>query len=215
MKTMMMLGLAAAATLASTGAQAQTTLAATLNGTLTETAPTPVPGVQRITLNGNFLTYAASPNLPQINGGDLDRYSFSFSGLSTNYDDATRTATYSVSGTISGYGQVVQNFAAEPLTVVFDPTFRTGAVLGSLVSTGPTTPQGFPGPIDFSPANGASISGTYLSNGVYGGGGSFTGAINFPAVPEPATWGTIILGMGAIGAALRRRKVVTRLAYAA
>lgn len=41
-------------------------------------------------------------------------------------------------------------------------------------------------------------------------------AINPPAVPEPATWGMVILGMGMIGGTLRRRqKVTTRVSYAA
>ncbi len=35
------------------------------------------------------------------------------------------------------------------------------------------------------------------------------------AVPENATWAMMILGMGAIGFAMRRRKVATRVAYAA
>lgn len=35
------------------------------------------------------------------------------------------------------------------------------------------------------------------------------------AVPETATWGMMILGMGAIGVAMRRRKVTTRVSYAA
>jgi len=29
---------------------------------------------------------------------------------------------------------------------------------------------------------------------------------NQPAVPEPATWGMIVLGFGLLGSALRRRK---------
>lgn len=35
--------------------------------------------------------------------------------------------------------------------------------------------------------------------------GAVRGALNLPAGPEPATWMTMILGFGAIGAALRRR----------
>jgi hypothetical protein len=35
---------------------------------------------------------------------------------------------------------------------------------------------------------------------------SFIGDINAPAVPEPASWGLMILGFAAIGAAIRRRR---------
>lgn len=37
---------------------------------------------------------------------------------------------------------------------------------------------------------------------------NFNGNINAPAVPEPATWVMMILGMGLIGAALRRRRAL-------
>ena len=52
------------------------------------------------------------------------------------------------------------------------------------------------------------------------GGNVFTGSISnvvvaTAAVPEPATWGMMILGMGAVGFAMRRRKVNTRVSYAA
>ena len=35
---------------------------------------------------------------------------------------------------------------------------------------------------------------------------TFTGNINAPAVPEPATWGLMIMGFGGIGMTLRRRR---------
>jgi hypothetical protein len=43
---------------------------------------------------------------------------------------------------------------------------------------------------------------------------SLVGAINSSAVPEPATWGMMILGFGAIGAAMRRRQA-TQVRFAA
>tara|TARA_R110000782_G_scaffold48551_1_gene106194 strand:+ start:37236 stop:37862 length:627 start_codon:yes stop_codon:yes gene_type:complete len=35
-----------------------------------------------------------------------------------------------------------------------------------------------------------------------------------PPIPEPATWAMMILGMGAIGATMRRRKVSTKVSFA-
>jgi hypothetical protein len=51
-----------------------------------------------------------------------------------------------------------------------------------------------------------------LSNGSYtltfigNGSGSFGGNVSFSAVPEPATWGMMLLGFGAVGYAMRRRR---------
>lgn len=198
-------------------AAAQTTLNAGVAGTISTSVPTPVPGVQTFTLAGGFTYYNASPDLPQITGGDLGAYSFSVTGTSLSYDDATRTVIYGdVTGTINGYGQIIQYLAPTQLIVAFDPTFATASVIGRLQSTGAVSPPGFPGPIDFSPANGAIISGTYTSFGVPGGGGSFDGSIVLAiagVVPEPATWGLMILGVGAAGGAVRRRRAV-RVAYA-
>ena len=198
-------------------AMAATTLNAGVSGTISTSTPTPIPGVQQFTLTGGFTYYNASPDLPQITGGDLNQYSFTVTGTSASYDDLTRTVIYgNVTGTINGYGQVVQYLAPTQLVVAFDPTFQTATVLGTLQSTGSVTPPGFPGPIDFTPANGAVIAGTYTSFGVPGGGGSFDGTIilaDAGVVPEPATWGLMILGVGAAGGALRRRRAV-RVAYA-
>lgn len=45
--------------------------------------------------------------------------------------------------------------------------------------------------------------------GTAAGAGVFAGTISFAAVPEPATWGMMILGFGLVGGALRSRKKVT------
>ena len=58
----------------------------------------------------------------------------------------------------------------------------------------------------------ATWTGTYTLNGATG-----SGAFNVTQAPtpEPATWGMVILGMGAVGFAMRRRTVATRVTFAA
>ncbi len=55
---------------------------------------------------------------------------------------------------------------------------------------------------------------TLIVSGISGGNGSYAGTLAF-GVPEPATWGMLILGFGAIGGAMRRRRnVTTKISYA-
>ena len=49
-------------------------------------------------------------------------------------------------------------------------------------------------------------SGSYTLTIVGRGEGSFDGVISFGAIPEPATWGMMLLGFGAMGYAVRRRR---------
>ena len=42
-----------------------------------------------------------------------------------------------------------------------------------------------------------------------GNGSNFNGTVNLAAVPEPATWAMMMLGFGALGAMIRRRKTST------
>lgn len=197
-------------------AMAATTLNAGLSGTIDTNQLFPVPGEQTFTLTGNFTSYVASPDLPQVSGGDIAQYSFTVSGVSSGFDTATNTATYSLtSGTINAYGFLIQTLAPTTLTVQFSPDGSVGTVLGTLVSAGPTPrPPGFPGSgdIDFTPANGAIISGTYTRTGP-DADGLFNGSIVLAAVPEPASWAMMIAGFGLIGGTMRRTRT-TRIRYA-
>ena len=47
---------------------------------------------------------------------------------------------------------------------------------------------------------------TVTGNIVSGPSASYSGTINFGAVPEPATWAMMLLGFGGIGMAMRRRR---------
>ena len=56
-------------------------------------------------------------------------------------------------------------------------------------------------PIVSGAPNEIAISGLSRGNGSYGGNATF-----LPAVPEPATWAMMLLGIGAIGFTMRRRR---------
>lgn len=55
---------------------------------------------------------------------------------------------------------------------------------------------------------------TLIVNGSAQKLGSYSGTITLASVPEPATWAMMILGMGAVGFAMRRRRSV-KVSYAA
>ena len=57
---------------------------------------------------------------------------------------------------------------------------------------------------------------TFTTTGTVRGSGSYGGSLAFnpAAVPEPATWGLMVLGFGMIGAAARGRKVKTNVKFA-
>lgn len=43
--------------------------------------------------------------------------------------------------------------------------------------------------------------------------GEYNGSFSFASVPEPATWGMMILGLGAVGFSMRRRKANVSVSY--
>ena len=55
---------------------------------------------------------------------------------------------------------------------------------------------------------------TLVVRGFTGGQASFAGDLAFAAVPEPSTWGLMLLGFGSIGWMVRRRKRNVSVSYA-
>ncbi|MBS0478803.1 MAG: PEPxxWA-CTERM sorting domain-containing protein [Proteobacteria bacterium] len=54
----------------------------------------------------------------------------------------------------------------------------------------------------------------YSLNFTGGNGSNFNGTANLTAVPEPATWGLMLLGFGAMGGMLRTRRRAPRVRFA-
>lgn len=103
--------------------------------------------------------------------------------------------------------------------VDFSNVLLTGGTLGS---AGVSIPQILGEPLESRGISGLPIgAGTYTvtftgtrvgSNGTFGGNLSFNSVT--AAVPETATWGMMILGMGMVGASLRRRSAKTTVKFA-
>ena len=126
--------------------------------------------------------FITETNLPTLNGGTLMS-----SFTSNTLQNATATISSYYSATNALYGG----------TLLRSTTFPTpGATSGTNVvsATGP-------------------FSLTTRYDIVFGPDfGNFNGTANITAVPEPATWGMMIMGFGLMGGVLRRRS--TKVAFA-
>ncbi len=143
------------------------------------------PGAPFSSLNGQF-TVTFDPSASSA--GSLDKLTFSPSSLNLTTANTGFSYSYSgpfslmtVGGTAGGVGTVATN--ASDFVLRF-----TGA------GSDPFSylPQGF----SYSDGSGKSWSGDF----------QISIASTPPGVPEPATWGLMVLGLGAIGAAMRRQR---------
>ena len=64
-------------------------------------------------------------------------------------------------------------------------------------------------PIHFGALNTITINGLSRGQGHYAGTAEFTPVAG--AVPEPATWAMMLLGFGAVGFSIRRKRRPTRI----
>ena len=145
---------------------------------------------------------SATANIQAVSGA----YAFaSFGGPSAiNIYHSTGPANFGTSSavtTITGnYGQGIAIYGAYP-----DFILASSYVSNSLIESGGVV-------------NNATLASLGLISGVYNyavGGNTVTVNIGqAAAVPEPATWGLMILGFGMIGAASRSRKVKTTVSFA-
>ena len=93
---------------------------------------------------------------------------------------------------------------------IFSSLSITAANLGFTQFNAPTLFTG-------SPSNPTFLTGAFtLINPFFGNGQLTISPVAAAAVPEPASWGMMILGLGGVGFAMRRRQTVaTKISYAA
>lgn len=196
---MKFVGAFALSVLAASGADAAVTfdisqsgadVVTTVSGTFDSTglSGTGIPAGQRGVLgNIGFL----------IAGNRADQLIY-YTGLANgpSFGNGTYTAATSSTGTSVG-------FRSDASAFFIDSAYAMGPIAGSSVYAGTT------------------LAAMGLTIGTYNftiGGNSVTlniGQMPAAAVPEPAAWAMMIVGMGMIGFALRRQKVTTRVFYAA
>jgi hypothetical protein len=184
-------GLIGAATLA---------MASAANATLLITTPTSV------TVSGPSTT-------------DTINYTFGYSDSDTN-SPFSETVTW-MNDLAGIYGITLSTVATTvngPTDVDITAAFVTGTGIGSSIALGPN-PFNTDLIENYALAGQALAAGTYTLTvqGTRGASGSFGGNVAFEAaaLPEPGTWAMMLLGFGAIGWQLRRRRSSLAIAQAA
>lgn len=174
-----------------------------------------------------FKIYIASPstfsattnNIGTSTDLDTELFLFSFTGtaIAANDDDASGLVLNSTlpsgdthyAGLVAGYYYLgISNSGNEPVNLNNQLLFATGpgtSVRGAASGLNPTTLADF----DENQYDG-NLPGAYQINLT----GASLGAAVTSGVPEPETWALLIMGFGAMGASLRRRRSRARFAAA-
>jgi hypothetical protein len=123
--------------------------------------------------------------------GDITITDFSaiYAGVTNNYGTGVATFNGSLFNVIAGSGANLINIAFD-----ISPVVRSGT--------------------QFNTAYNATLSGSSVgafgSATITGGSGTLRGVS--PAIPEPGTWALMLLGFGAVGVSMRRRRSSTMIA---
>lgn len=158
------------------------------------------------------------------------------SGLGNLSAPATLSGTIAVSDLVDGSPFTISNFTGTAFVLGQTDTFNLGTGSATLSGNQLSLYQGanentFLGTFALSApftmtGTSASAMGTLVSGaqdlgflglgaaGLQSGSGTFSLSAATGAVPEAATWGMMILGMGMVGFAMRRAKVATRVSFA-
>lgn len=166
--------------------------------------------------NVNFLSPPGTGRCAPLNTVSISPNGPSSSGTS-NFGNFVYTQSHCIAGPPGPAspvraltdGQFLWDFASGASlfgTYTGEVVFNAGVVTGTEFLTV------LGGTADFLGATGSITNSGTLRFGLFEGrqagffNGTFTGRLDAPAIPEPATWGLMILGFGAIGTAARRRR---------
>ena len=145
--------------------------------------------------NATLDLYITENNLTSFSGGLLS----AFTSNTIEGANATIRSYYSATNYMAATGSTAAAFLAA------DTQLQSAAFAGLGV---------------FSGGNALTIAGPwsetvrYTLNFTGGAGSNFNGTANLTAVPEPATWGLMLLGFGAMGGMLRTRSRKVRVRFA-
>lgn len=140
----------------------------------------------------DFFSFFSFSDFNMTAGDYVVKYSFGFPTVGSGAGDISASL---VGGDNTSFDSVDLNGTAFNLTASNTLGDLTGASILGLPSI-----------------NLLTVNFKVLNDGV----GAFNGSVSATAVPEPGTWGMMLLGFGVIGYAMRRRgKVTTRVNYLA
>ena len=162
------------------------------------------PAQAAITVDAGTTVDYATPS-----GSELD-FSFGYeeTGLANPF-----TAVLAFTNTLDGLYNFSLSTSSPSVSFTSAEISDASGVLGSLSYVGGVGSNVFWGLGDFSLNAGSYMLTIKGSNTGANPSSSLAGNVQFAAVPEPATWGMMILGFGLLGGLMRRREREVRVRY--
>lgn len=174
------------------------------------------------TTTGGYFYNVSATGSPLLNSPQLLTQSVNIQSVGGSnalidiYITQSGNATFT-GGLMSTFTSNTQSGLTATLTSAYDTGNNNfaGVVLQNAVFTSSGVPQTFAaGNALGTLTNPWSETVRYRLNFTGGNGSNFNGTANLSAVPEPATWGLMLLGFGAMGGMLRTRRQTPRVRFA-